>query len=290
MKFDHTFIAIRKRTTLEIFDLALHVMRDYFVPLMILLFVGALPWILLNWWMIGWMIGDGNSSGYGWMMLLLVVAQAQVGTAMMTHYLGQSMFIGKPDIWTSIKAIWKVTFGYYWLHYGLRLLLPLVFFGVLYRLNRFDSDVVQMSITIMVLCTIGSIVIRSFRPYVTKIMVLEQTPWSEKADSPITFGRRSSSLHGAGSSDLVARALLSLIIGIPLVLATYGLLTTCYGWIGFRWRAETMEVGFCWPLALWLVAGFFAIVRFLTYIDLRIRQEGWEVELAIRAEALRMEP
>jgi hypothetical protein len=28
---------------------------------------------------------------------------------------------------------------------------------------------------------------------------------------------------------------------------------------------------------------FFAVVRFLTYIDRRIRLEGWEVELRLRA-------
>ena len=42
------------------------------------------------------------------------------------------------------------------------------------------------------------------------------------------------------------------------------------------------------PLAGWLVIGFFAIVRFLAYLDLRIRREGWEVELVMRAEAARL--
>jgi hypothetical protein len=29
-------------------------------------------------------------------------------------------------------------------------------------------------------------------------------------------------------------------------------------------------------------------VRFLSYLDLRIRHEGWEVELLMRAEGLRL--
>ncbi len=41
------------------------------------------------------------------------------------------------------------------------------------------------------------------------------------------------------------------------------------------------------PLALWLVAGASVIIRLLNYLDTRIRLEGWEVELSVRAESLR---
>ncbi len=40
-----------------------------------------------------------------------------------------------------------------------------------------------------------------------------------------------------------------------------------------------------YPLALWAVAGVSVVVRLLGYLDTRIRLEGWEVELAVRAEA-----
>ena len=42
-------------------------------------------------------------------------------------------------------------------------------------------------------------------------------------------------------------------------------------------------------VAIWTVVHFFSVVRFLGYLDLRIRREGWEVELQLRAEAARME-
>ena len=38
------------------------------------------------------------------------------------------------------------------------------------------------------------------------------------------------------------------------------------------------------PLALWIVVGAGSVARFLSYLDLRIRREGWEVELLMRAE------
>ena len=39
-----------------------------------------------------------------------------------------------------------------------------------------------------------------------------------------------------------------------------------------------------YPATLWMVAAYFTVVRFLGYLDLRIRREGWEVELLMRAE------
>ena len=42
------------------------------------------------------------------------------------------------------------------------------------------------------------------------------------------------------------------------------------------------------PAAIWLSLGYFAVVRFLSYLDLRIRTEGWEVELIMRAEGARL--
>ncbi len=41
-------------------------------------------------------------------------------------------------------------------------------------------------------------------------------------------------------------------------------------------------------IAVWVTVGFTAVARFLAYLDLRIRREGWEVELAMRAEGIRM--
>jgi hypothetical protein len=39
-----------------------------------------------------------------------------------------------------------------------------------------------------------------------------------------------------------------------------------------------------------MVVSLISVVRFLDYLDLRIRHEGWEVELLMKAEALRLKP
>jgi hypothetical protein len=55
------------------------------------------------------------------------------------------------------------------------------------------------------------------------------------------------------------------------------------------WQLSWFDVQVVYPACLWLVVAFMSVVRFLNYLDLRIRHEGWEVELLMRAEALRMQ-
>lgn len=309
MKFDHTFIAIRKRSTLEIYDLAIHVFRDYFAPIMMLLFVGALPWLVLDWWLLGWMLSsnlcDGYSVslvglittdgaydeyavGFGWLMMLLIVNQAHVGTAMISHFLGQSMFIGKPKVWDTIKYIWRVPFSYYWLHFGLRLVLPVALLGFFFKVVGGGTDYVGLVI-FMVIATGTGVIVRACRPYVTKIVVLERAPWKATETNPITFSKRSAALHLSDTGNLLANLIVAVLFSLPLTVGVYSFLVVVYSALDVTWSVGFVELAVIWPVSLWIVAGFFAIIRFLTYIDLRIRQEGWEVELRIRAEALKLE-
>ena len=56
-----------------------------------------------------------------------------------------------------------------------------------------------------------------------------------------------------------------------------------WGMLLFDWEWGPVMLHLCFPVTLWLVAGYFAVVRFMCYLDLRIRREGWEVELIMRA-------
>ena len=58
-------------------------------------------------------------------------------------------------------------------------------------------------------------------------------------------------------------------------------------WIN-DWRLGPVMIKLGAPLAMWLVAMYFTVVRYLCYLDLRIRHEGWEVELRLRAEGVRL--
>jgi len=56
----------------------------------------------------------------------------------------------------------------------------------------------------------------------------------------------------------------------------------------FTYNLDWFKLQIAYPLCLWLIVAFMSMVRFLSYLDLRIRHEGWEVELLMRAEALRL--
>ena len=316
MKFDHTFIAIRQRTLLEIYDLALHVFRVYFLQIMFLLLIGVIPWLLLDWWLIGWMLDGEYSSeyrvsliglinfggqyerffggyerypvGFSMLMMVLVINQAQVGTAMISHYLGQSMFIGKPSVWDTVKQLWRVPFNYYWLHYGLRMVLPVAFFAYMFKASHAGSDSIGLVVFMVIAMMIG-LIVRGCRPYITKIVVLEKAPRKATESNPITFSKRSAALHLSDTGNLLGSMIVSMVFALPLSLSIYALLKVVYSALDLTWSIGFIELAVIWPVSLWITAGFFAIVRFLTYIDLRIRQEGWEVELRIRAEALKLE-
>jgi hypothetical protein len=52
---------------------------------------------------------------------------------------------------------------------------------------------------------------------------------------------------------------------------------------------ETTFPNWRMQLPIWIVVAFFAVTRFLAYIDQRIRLEGWEVELRLREVGEAME-
>ena len=72
-----------------------------------------------------------------------------------------------------------------------------------------------------------------------------------------------------------------LVQGIILTFTGNGVI-----WFGFfQSYLPSMFVEVYVPVALWLIVIFSTVVRFLLYLDLRIRREGWEIELKVRAAA-----
>jgi hypothetical protein len=51
----------------------------------------------------------------------------------------------------------------------------------------------------------------------------------------------------------------------------------------------TFMLYFAIPAAMWICALYATVARYLNYLDQRIRYEGWEVELKLRAEGRRLE-
>ena len=89
-------------------------------------------------------------------------------------------------------------------------------------------------------------------------------------------------------SSLVARWLASIVVATGLVLAIWGALLYLQTFITFHPTVEYLTYSVHLQVAVWIVVSYFMVVRYLSYLDLRIRTEGWEVELTMRAEAARL--
>ena len=131
--------------------------------------------------------------------------------------------------------------------------------------------------------------IRALRPYLNEIILLERNPLRARDPRAITIGRRSAKLHNPNGGDLFGRYLAVILITILLTLLVilgiwFGIGTVLSDW---TWGPVLLHIVF--PASLWIVAGYMSVVRYLAYLDLRTRREGWAVELIMRAEASRLE-
>jgi hypothetical protein len=133
-----------------------------------------------------------------------------------------------------------------------------------------------------------SAAVRAWRPFINEIILLECNPLVAGKEGNITIGKRSSHLHSPSSGDLFARWMGSAAIACLLTGTVFGGFLFCSGVFFNDWRPGPWMLLTVYPLSLWIVAGFLTVVRFLSYLDLRIRHEGWETELLLRAEAARM--
>lgn len=290
MKLDQTFIAIRERNALEILDLGLQLVRQHYAKLFWLLFWGALPWIIIDWILVRDLLDLGylgeSRFPFFWLMLMLVISQAQVGTTMVTYYLGQTMFIEE----MSVKKIVRETFwkgGYFWwLHGGLRLIGPILGIALLGWAGGWSEFSGYNGL--LVVLVIVAVVVRACRPFVTEILLLEKTPISGKDQQRVNFSRRSQNLHSNASGELMNRFLIGCFFLPLLLFAIYSALNLFDDAVALQSSFEFPLKSLYFTIALWLTAGFAAVVRFLSYIDVRIRQEGWAVELKMRAEGMRL--
>jgi hypothetical protein len=270
--------------------MAVQVCRQHFPKLLALLLINALPWAAIDWYLLAWILNDRqlfqeSAIAFYWFMMLLVVSQAQVGTTAVTYYLGQSMFIEQPTLIQTIRDTIAKTPIYWWVHGGLRLVFPILGLAAL-SWNYGEESLVATSV-FATMATSCAVLIRAFRPYVTEILLLERTPVRVDGTLRINFSRRSSNLHHA-QGDLFGRLILGLFF-LPLIFgAIFAALNLLDDAVAMQSSLEFPLRSIYFTAALWLTAGFGAVVRFLSYIDLRIRQEGWATELKMRAEGIKL--
>ena len=301
MQLDRTFIGIRQRSAFETWDLSLLVMRRYFGPLCKLCFFGVIPWMIVNHLLTMWMVSNEYYSDhvywFYWINACLVVSQAQIAMCYVAHYLGQAIFNANPDSGASIRAIWKMKreagkrpglFFFGRLHLVNRLVLPILGVVGLLLLAEDEEWIVFVGGFLLPALLFIALIIRARTPYLSEILLLEEAPRKSASPRVQTYSSRTKNLLSAPGGDFFTKFSLSAIIGSFLALAIYESLCLLDGVLGLQSIANSNLNFIYWQFSLWIAAAVVAVNRFLSYIDLRIRTEGWAVRLRLMAEEKRM--
>ena len=286
MQFDQTSIAIRERSSLEVFDLAANVLVRHLQPIMVLLFLNAMPFVVLDYCLIGWMTDVSFSvelsTAYYVAVIALIVSQAQLGTCLITIFMGRVMFLEEHSIWAVLKQFLK-RLPYFLYSQGI---LRVALFPVLVAMFTSPRDgeeaYLMAFLGLPVIAFVGSLV-RAMRPFVPEVIYLEQTPLRSRSDLP-SLSQRSRNLHMLAAASITMQSVLILLFAHLLLFSIHSVFVMADSMFSIRANSDISLQPFYILISGWLVAGFFAVVRFLMYIDVRIRQEGWSVDLKFRSE------
>lgn len=261
MKLDQTLIAVRPRGVLERLDLAFLLCGRYPLGIFPSLAVGVIPCLLLNWWL----LADADDEQFGLFMLIVLPVQLPFATLWLTLYLGQMTFARSFSMKEAIKVVYEQSFALFLYQVILRgvlclliVLSPVVAFGM-YHMNE--------------------------------IILLERSGIK-------TSWLRRRVLHDNRVGDIFVSRMIELLVfffGVIFLMTLLGMLSRL--WNDHTSVEQLLAFDEDWgdqenPLLTWqfsasffMTIGFLRIYRFVTYLDSRIRYEGWDVELKIRSVA-----
>jgi hypothetical protein len=250
LALDRTLVQIRERSFLGLLDLALIVVRRRPLALGLAAAAGVAPWAALN----GWLVAT-DSEINPIILLWLIALEAPLATAPLTVMLGGLMFGERPTVGRILLTL-------------LRALPALLLFQGLLR-------------GLLVLVWILSPLIPARLGFLNEVILLERGRWWSAI-------RRSAALCGDGGGGLFGRWLAQAVFGAMFVVAFWVASQRMWGmltggdltWEEPEWASLTDPRA---QIGVWIAVAFFAVARFLTYIDQRIRLEGWEVDLRLRA-------
>lgn len=249
-------IAVRERSFAEVFDLGMAVAWKHAGNLLLLLGIGVAPWLALN----CWLIRDDDAMQFGWLYpwFLLLCAEAPLATAPLTAYLGEAMFDPRPRPLVALRASLRRT--------------PAL---LLSALLRGLAAIVVVPLLFMPV-------------HAVEVLLLERQGGGAS-------WKRSLALAASWRGEAIAHLMVGLLVvtgGTLAVLLGGTLMVQTLLWsVTGEWDGlDLLNPATSWWLqaAVWPFIGFLAVVRFLSYLDLRTRREGWEVELSLRRAARRV--
>jgi hypothetical protein len=325
VQLDNTRIAVRERGMIDTYDLTLHVIRNFASGLIPTLLLGIIPFAIINEIVLAWtwqpqepihllsdpvlpiplfdffikMFISVDRSRFGLLYLMLVYFEAPAATVFAEAYLGGAVFKQNKSLWDCVRDVFSLShraspaarkeIGPFWAFLFCQLLMRGTFLAIAIPLLNWGEEFngwIEVAWPIPLFLFVSAL--RAFRPYINEIIVLEKNPLRSNS-APMTVGKRSSNLHGNAGAELFGQWLGSCAVSFALLQVVFWSLFMIYAvmfsddntmsWVSLRVLR---------PISLWIVVSFMGVARFLSYLDLRIRQEGWEVELLVRAEATRL--
>lgn len=252
---DRTMVAIRERSFLDILDLALVVVRRRPVAIGIAATAGIAPFAALNAWLLTepeFPIG---------VELYLLMLEAPWATAPLTVVLGGLMFGERPSAVRVLKTLARSS-------------LAMVLYHVVVR-------------GLLIVSVLFYPLIPARLAFLNEVILLERGRWWAVV-------RRNAALCGHRGGELFGQWLAQIGFGSAFVLAFWlgtGKLIQALTSSELTWdEPDWADLrGLRFQATVWLAVAFFGVARFLTYIDQRIRLEGWEVELRLRSVGRAME-
>ncbi|SIO09008.1 hypothetical protein SAMN05444166_2392 [Singulisphaera sp. GP187] len=248
MAYDQTLVQIRERSFLELLDLALVVLRRRPFTIGCAAVAGAAPFAIFN----AWLTREQDLPFIGYLFVLAL--EIPWATAPLTIVLGGLMFAERRSVGRVLKTM-------------MQSFVSMVLFQFILR-----------GFLLVTVLLIPLIPVRM--AFLNEVILLERGRWRNAL-------RRSSTLCEPRGGELLGQSLAQFCFGTLFVLAFWagsGALIQALFSSELTWEPTWNDlVGPRFHIAIWVAIEFFAIARFFNYIDQRIRLEGWEVELRLRA-------
>jgi hypothetical protein len=258
MNYDRTMIVIRERSFMDLLDLALLVVREYPVTVGLAAAFGIVPFAALN----CWLLSIPEFPRYCWIVLL--VMETPWATAPLTLALGDLMF-------------------------GVRLRPRRILSALVTSLPALV--VTQILVRGLFLATVVAYpLIPAQYGFLDEVVMLERA----KGFRSWASLKRSRALCRGVEGEFFMRWLGQIAIGLTFALCFWMGAETVLGALfdnELTWYRPGLGdlSGMLFQAGVWLAIAYFGVVRFLSYIDRRIRLEGWEIELRLKAVGRAME-
>jgi uncharacterized membrane protein YbhN (UPF0104 family) len=299
VQLDKTEIVIRQRSTLELLDLSMRVVRRHGLKIAAACAICGVPLLIANVWVSAWMFSEDAVLAAEQMpepqvflrcrhavhLLVLFLFQFPLISMPATIFLGDQVFYASPTIKQLLSKLAGVWVQSVWvLGISRMALVSLVLAFAVNRNTVFDPVFESLLLAGLAVC----LLIRAVWPFAPEILGLERCLIRPTRESPISYAVRRSGLHQSVSSDHVSRFILCTFAAIALAftLSATALVASValVGNVDLSIWYDRIVIS----TVLWLVGLFVVVFRFLSYLDSRIRLEGWELELRLRAEGQRV--